>query len=290
LEFNRSAAIDLHIHSTASDGTLTPAQLVAMAVEMGLGAIAITDHDSLAGSREALIEGIPESLGFITGVEVSADPPPSYPGSGSIHILGYGIRLDDPELNRALEKLQDARKDRNPLIVARLNQLGVPITLKEVELEAGEGGQPGRPHIAKVLIRKGIAADIDDAFDRFLGNGRPAYIDKFRIDSAAAIQLINAAGGIPVLAHPCLLELDSDDQLDELLREMMSMGLKGMEVYFTDHSAAQTQRYAELATRHDLLMTGGTDFHGDTHPGTRMGVGKGDLFVPYALYENLIGC
>jgi hypothetical protein len=290
LAFNRPSAIDLHIHSTASDGTLSPPQLVAMAVELGLGAIAITDHDSIAGSREALLEGIPDSLGFLTGVEISAEPPPSYPGSGSIHILGYGIRLDDPELNRALEKLQDARKDRNPLIVARLNQLGVPITLKEVEQEAGEGGRPGRPHIAKVMIRKGIATDIDDAFDRYLGNGRPAYIDKFRVDFAAAIQLINAAGGTPVLAHPCLLELESDDQLDELLREMVSMGLKGLEVHFTDHSAEQTRCYAELARRYDLLMTGGTDFHGGTHPGTRMGVGKGDLVVPYALYEKLIGC
>lgn len=290
MAFNRPSAIDLHIHSTASDGTLSPPQLVAMAVELGLGAIAITDHDSIAGSREALLEGIPDSLGFLTGVEISAEPPPSYPGSGSIHILGYGIRLDDPELNRALEKLQDARKDRNPLIVARLNQLGVPITLKEVEQEAGEGGQPGRPHIAKVMIRKGIATDIDDAFDRYLGNGRPAYIDKFRVDFAAAIQLINAAGGTPVLAHPCLLELESDDQLDELLREMVSMGLKGLEVHFTDHSAEQTRCYAELARRYDLLMTGGTDFHGSTHPGTRMGVGKGDLVVPYALYEKLIGC
>jgi len=290
LEFKRPAAIDLHIHSTASDGTLSPATLVAMAVNLGLGAIAITDHDSIAGSREALLEGIPDALGFLTGVEISAEPPPSYPGSGSIHILGYGVRLDDPELNRALEKLQDARKDRNPLIIARLNQLGIPITLKEVEQEAGEGGQAGRPHIASLLIRKGIATNIDDAFDRYLGNGRPAYVDKFRIDSAAAIQLINAAGGTPVLAHPCLLQLESDDQLDEILHEMVSMGLKGLEVYFSDHSTEQTRRYAELAVRHDLLMTGGTDFHGDTLPGTRMGVGKGNLLVPYALYEKLIGC
>lgn len=289
MEYKRPTAIDLHIHSTASDGTLSPAALVAMAVSLGLGAIAITDHDSIAGSREALLEGIPEPLGFLTGVEISAEPPPSYPGKGSLHILGYGIRLDDPELNRTLEKLQDARKDRNPRIVALLNQLGIPMTMQEVEQEAGEGGQPGRPHIANLLIRKGVVADIDAAFDRYLGNGRPAYVDKFRIESVDAIRLINAAGGIPVLAHPCLLELEHDDQLDEILREMVSMGLKGIEVYFTAHTAEQTRRYAELASRYDLLMTGGTDFHGDMHPGTRMGVGRGDLLVPYHLYENLIG-
>jgi predicted metal-dependent phosphoesterase TrpH len=290
LEFKHPLAVDLHIHSTASDGSLSPAALIAMAVDLGLGAIAITDHDSIAGSREALLDGIPDALGFLTGVEISAEPPPSYPGSGSIHILGYGIRLDDPELNRTLEKLQDARKDRNPQIIARLNQLGIPLTMREVMEEAGENGQPGRPHIAGLLVKKGVVTDMDDAFGRYLGHGRPAYVDKFRIESAQAIQLINAAGGIPVLAHPCLLELEHDDQLEEILREMVSLGLKGLEVYFSDHSIEQTRRYASLAARHDLLMTGGTDFHGDIHPGTRMGVGKGDLLVPYELYEKLIGC
>jgi hypothetical protein len=288
LEFRPQSAIDLHIHSTASDGTLTPAEIIALARRLGLGAISITDHDSIAGSREAVLGGIPEDLGFLTGVEISAEPPPSYPGAGSIHILGYGMRLDDPELNGTLHKLQDARKDRNPQIIARLNKLGIPIRLEEVEREAGDG-QPGRPHIAKLLVKKGLVGTIDDAFDRYLGNGRPGYVDKFRIECCRAIELINAAGGVPVLAHPCLLELESDQQLDEILREMMAMGLKGLEVYFTDHTAEQTLRYAELAKRCDLLMTGGTDFHGGTLPETRMGVGKGDLHVPFALYEKLIG-
>ena len=288
MEFRPQPSIDLHIHSTASDGTLTPADIIALALRLRLGAISITDHDSIAGSREALLNGIPEALGFLTGVEISAEPPPSYPGAGSIHILGYGMRLDDPELNGTLEKLQDARKDRNPQIVARLNKLGIAIRLEEVEREAGDG-QPGRPHIAKLLVKKGIVRTIDDAFDRYLGNGKPAYVDKFRIESNQALELINAAGGIPVLAHPCLLELESDQQLDEILREMMSMGLKGLEVYFSEHSPEQTQRYTELAKRCDLLMTGGTDFHGDIQPEVQMGVGRGDLHVPFELYEKLIG-
>lgn len=279
--------IDLHIHSTASDGTFTPAQLLAMAVQLNLGAIAITDHDSIAGSREALLEGIPAELGFLTGVEISAEPPPSYPGSGSIHILGYAIRLDDPELNRALEKLQEARKSRNPEIVDRLKRIGIKISLEEIEREAGEG-QAGRPHIAALLVKKGVAKSIDDAFDRFLSNGRPGYADKFRVECSQAITLINAAGGVPVLAHPCLLEMDADDHIEALLQEMIAMGLKGLEVYFTDHTAEQTRRFAELARRHELIMTGGTDFHGATLPNVRMGTGKGDLHVPYALYERLI--
>ena len=288
MEFKSQPSIDLHIHSTASDGTLSPADIIALALRLRLGAISITDHDSLAGCREALLNGIPNELGFLTGVEISAEPPPSYPGAGSIHILGYGMRLDDPELNRTLEKLQDARKDRNPQIIARLTKLGIAIRLEEVEREAGDG-QPGRPHIAKLLVKKGIVRTIDDAFDRYLGNGKPAYVDKFRIESSQAIGLINASGGIPVLAHPCLLELENDQQLDEILREMISMGLKGVEVYFSAHTPEQTRWYAALAKRHDLLMSGGTDFHGDTQPEIQMGVGRGDLRVPFELYEKLIG-
>jgi 3',5'-nucleoside bisphosphate phosphatase len=287
LEFRPSSSIDLHIHSTASDGTLSPAEIISLALRLPLVAISITDHDSIAGSREALLCGVPDELGFLTGVEISAEPPPSYGGPGSIHILGYGLRLDDPELNRALEKLQDARKDRNPEIIARLNKLGISIRIEEVEKEAGDG-QPGRPHIAKLLVKKGVVKTLEAAFDRYLGNGKPAYVDKFRIECSQAIELINAAGGIPVLAHPCLLELENEEQLDEMLLEMMSMGLKGLEVYFPQHSPEQTRRYAALARRHDLFMTGGTDFHGDIQPEIQMGVGKGDLHVPFALYEKLI--
>jgi hypothetical protein len=287
LEFRPAAAIDLHIHSTASDGTLAPAEIIALAVRLGLGAISITDHDSIAGSREALLSGVPADLGFLTGVEISAEPPPSYPGAGSIHILGYGLRLDDPELNRTLEKLQDSRRQRNPEIIARLNKLGIAIRIEEVEREAADG-QPGRPHIAKLLVQKGVVKTIDDAFDRYLGNGKPAYVDKYRIESNHAIELINAAGGIPVLAHPCLLELERVEPLEDLLQEMMSMGLKGLEVYYPLHSPEQARQYADLALRHHLLMTGGTDFHGDIQPEIQMGVGKGDLHIPFALYEKLL--
>jgi 3',5'-nucleoside bisphosphate phosphatase len=287
LEFKPAASIDLHIHSRASDGTLSPAEVIALASRLNLRAISITDHDSIAGSREALLGGIPNTLGFLTGVEISAEPPPSYPGAGSIHILGYGFRLDDPELNRTLERLQDSRRGRNPEIVARLNKLGIPIRIEEVEREAADG-QPGRPHIAKLLIKKGVVKTMDDAFDRYLGNGKPAYVDKFRIESNQAIGLINAAGGIPVLAHPCLLELESVEQLDDLLQEMMSMGLKGLEVYYPQHSPEQTRQYADLAARHRLLMTGGTDFHGDIQPEIQLGIGKGEFHVPFWLYEKLI--
>jgi predicted metal-dependent phosphoesterase TrpH len=287
LEFSRHVSIDLHIHTTASDGTFTPAQVVSHAHRLKLKAIAITDHDTVAGSKEALLSGIPPSLEFLTGVEISATPPSFYPGSGSFHLLGYSIRLDDPQLNRTLEKLQQARKNRNPAIINRLNELGISVTLDEVRREAGKG-QLGRPHIAQLMVKKRAVASIDEAFDRFLGTGKPAYVDKQRVECFKAIEIILAAGGVPVLAHPGLLDYKTDNQLDELIGELKKAGIQGVEVYYSGHTPDQTRRYAELAKRHDLLMTGGSDFHGAIQPEIEMGSGQGDLIVPYELFEKLI--
>jgi predicted metal-dependent phosphoesterase TrpH len=287
LEFSRHVSIDLHIHTTASDGTFTPEQVISHAHQLKLKAIAITDHDTVAGSKEALRSGIPPSLGFLTGVEISSTPPPFYPGSGSFHLLGYSIRLDDPQLNRTLEKLQQARKNRNPAIINRLNELGISITLDEVRKEAGEG-QLGRPHIAQLMVKKGVAASIDEAFDQFLGTGKPAYVDKQRVECFKAIEIITDAGGIPVLAHPSLLNCKNENQIDELIGKLKKAGIEGVEVYYSGHTPDQTRLYAELAQRHDLLMTGGSDFHGAIQPEIEMGSGQGDLIVPYELFEKLI--
>ena len=178
-------------------------------------------------------------------------------------------------------------KNRNPAIIKRLNALGISITLDEVREEA-EGGQIGRPHIAHRMLKKGLVASIDEAFDRFLGAGKPAYVDKQRIECFTAIEIIMEAGGIAVVAHPGLLDYKNDSQLDELIGNLKNAGIQGMEVYYTGHTPEQTRLYAELAKRHDLLMTGGSDFHGAIQPEIEMGSGKGDLFVPYELYEKLI--
>lgn len=279
--------IDLHIHTTASDGTYTPLEIISHAQKLNLKAIAITDHDTVAGSYEALQAGIPPSLGFLTGVEISAAAPPFYPGSGSFHILGYSIRLDDPILNRTLEKLRRARKNRNPAIIERLQELGISLTLEEVREEAGEG-QLARPHIAKLMLKKGIVTSMDEAFDKFLGVGKPAYVDKYRIECASAIDIIHGAGGIPVLAHPGLLDFQNDTQFTELIAKLKKMGIRGVEVYYPGHTPDQTQLFSELAQQHDLLMTGGTDFHGAMHPKINMGSGRGDLRIPYELYDKLV--
>ena len=287
MDYSKQLGIDLHIHTTASDGTLTPSEVISLALKLKLKAIAITDHDTLAGSKAALQAGIPSPLNFLTGVEISAAPPIFYAASGSFHLLGYSIRIDDPALNQALEKLQQARKNRNPAIISRLNDLGITITLDEVCQEAGEG-QLGRPHIGQVLVKNAVVKSMDEAFTRFLGAGGPAYVDKYRIECHKAIELILQAGGIPVLAHPSLLDCETKDQFDELIAGLKEIGIQGVEVYYPEHSPEQTRLFAELAQHHNLLMTGGTDFHGAIQPQIEIESGRGDLHVPYELYEKLI--
>ncbi|MFH0725657.1 MAG: PHP domain-containing protein [Pseudomonadota bacterium] len=280
------AFIDLHIHSTASDGTLSPAEIIRTAQKTGLSAISITDHDTLAGAGEALGAGIPASLGFVTGVEISTDPPSQFSLSGSMHLLGYGIRLDDAGLNTELTKLQEARANRNPRIVHRLNQLGFALSYESLLTSCD--GQLSRPHIAQQLVEKGYISSIDEAFDKYLGNGRPAYVDKYHLNWHRAIQVIRESGGLAVLAHPCLLDLPNEDALEKLIVILKSAGLGGIEVYYPEHTVSQTERFRALALRHRLKMTGGTDFHGAITPGIEMGIGKGDFFIPYSLYENLM--
>jgi hypothetical protein len=286
LDSNFTPGIDLHIHSTASDGTLTPAEILALAEKLHLSAIAITDHDTIEGSLAALDIGIPDGLDFLTGVEISASPPPTCPCFGSLHILGYGIDLKHVAFNAALSKLQEARKNRTPRIINSLNELGVALTAKDIRLKPGQN-QLGRPHIAEAMVKKGIVSSINEAFDKYLGTGRPAYVDKYRLASHEAISIIVAAGGIPVLAHPVLIKFKGDASLEGLIGTLKAMGLKGLEVFYSEHSAVLTAAYTACAKRHGLLITGGTDFHGSLKPDIQLGCGRGDLHIPYEIYTQL---
>jgi predicted metal-dependent phosphoesterase TrpH len=279
--------IDLHIHSTASDGTLTPQEILTQAKNLQLGAIAITDHDTLDGSKDALSVGIPPSIKFLTGVEISSEPPPSFSSAGSFHMLGYAVDVDHPQLNHTLSMLRDSRKRRNPQILKQLSRLGIEIALDEVRNLAGNC-QLGRPHIAQLMVEKGYVPSIDAAFDEYLGNGKPAYVDRFRFECEETIKAILNAGGIPVLAHPLLLGIKETDIFENLIAVLTEMGLKGIEVYYPEHTKNFIQYYSRLARHYNLLMTGGTDFHGDIKPEIKMGTGKGNFFVSYELYEKLI--
>ncbi len=278
--------IDLHIHSTASDGTLTPAEIIARAHRLGLAAIAITDHDTVAGVTQAMAAGIPSGLHYLSGVEISTAAPRRYPCRGSLHLLGYGFNPNDEPLRQALTRLQNARKDRNPRIIAKLNRLGIPLSLNQLEEGAGDA-QIGRPHIANWLVAHGVVQSFDEAFARYLGVGQPAYADKYRIDCEAAIALIRNAGGIPVLAHPALIAPQGSWPLETLIHELQSCGLMGIEAYYPEHTPEQTRTYLEWAARYDLAATGGTDFHGAIKAGIEMGCGGGDFQVPYRCYAQL---
>jgi predicted metal-dependent phosphoesterase TrpH len=258
-----------------------------MAVRLGLKAIAITDHDSLSGSAAAVAGGIPSTLRFLTGIEISAASPEGYRVNGSVHILGYGIDPDHGGLNAMLRVLKRSRENRNPQIIAQLNALGLDLSTDELARVVG-GATAGRPHIARLMVAKGMAASINDAFDRFLGKNRPAYVEKYRVPMAEAIGTINDAGGIAVLAHPYLTGLTDPTTFEAFLLTLQTMGLKGIEAIYPGHNEAATAEYCRLARKYDLLITGGTDFHGEVTPGIRMGSGDGSFFVPYSIYEKLM--
>ncbi|MEW6377703.1 MAG: PHP domain-containing protein, partial [Thermodesulfobacteriota bacterium] len=212
--------VDLHLHTTASDGVMRPSEIVRYAKVKGLQAIAITDHDTIEGLEEGLSEG--ERIGFevIPGVEISAKHSP-----GSMHLLGYFLDIHHPLLNERLKYLQKARAERNPKIVEKLNQMGIKVTYEEV-LEASGGGQVGRPHFAHVLVERGYVRNFQEAFDRFLKKGAPAYVEKIRFTASEAIHFIREANGVAVLGHPKTLGVDGYSALESLLLQLVEEGLK----------------------------------------------------------------
>ena len=286
MDYKKQAGIDLHIHSNASDGSFSPDDIFRHAIRLGLKAISITDHDTLGGVRDALYMGIPESIKFIPGVEISAELPEYYEFTGGCHILGYFINPEHPPLNDALKILQDARIKRNPAIIKKLHALGIDISLEDVGKDT-QTRQAGRPHIAQAMVKKQIVRSIDEAFEKYLGYGKSAYVAKYRIPCAEAIALIRDACGIPVLAHPFLIGTIDAASFETLIKKQKAMGLMGIEVYYPGHTADMKTHFASVARRFDLLITGGTDFHGTLTPGIEMGIGKGDMFIPYCLYEKL---
>jgi ribonuclease III len=278
--------IDLHIHSTASDGSFSPLEILTLAQKTGLRAISLTDHDSITGIKEILnnIHSFP--LEFITGVEISCEPPEIFKTLGGIHLLGYGFSLYYRRLNQFLEEAVKAREKRNPRIIERLNGLGFDISLAEVEERFG-ADQAGRPHIAELMKEKGYVNSFREAFDKYLGKDKPAYVEKFKISCEDAIKIILDAGGLPVLAHPGLLEFNKTRGLEEFIDVLTGFGLQGIEVFYTDHDDAKREYLQDLAHDRKLLTTGGSDFHGQFNQGVKLGRGKDNLRVKYSVFKNL---
>jgi len=260
---------------------MRPAEIVRYAKEKGLQAIAITDHDTIDGLEEGVSEGKKMGFEVIPGVEISAKHSP-----GSMHLLGYFLDIEHPFLNERLQYLQKARADRNPKIVEKLNELGINVTYEEVQ-EASGGGQVGRPHFAQVLVRKGYVRNFQEAFDRFLKKGASAYVEKFRFTSTEALHFIREARGIAVLAHPNTLGLKGYSELENLLLQLVGEGLKGIEVYYPEHSSSEIAQYKTLAQRHGLVTTGGTDYHGIEGTDLDIGVGRGEMRLPYSIVLEL---
>ncbi len=274
--------VELHCHSTASDGTLTPTQVVELAERCGLTAIALTDHDTVAGVGEAASAAGRLNIDFLPGIEISAE----YPPPGTLHILGYGVDPENPKLQRLTETLLAGRDNRNPRIVAKLNEMNVAVSMKEWEDEA-KGGVLGRPHLAAILLRKGYVNSIKQAFDKFLGQGAPAYADKERLTPRQAIERIRESGGVPVLAHPVQLRTSNDGQLERVIKDLLDLGLVGLEVIHSDHDAALVEKYTQLANRLGLLKTGGSDFHGSNKKDIELGLARGRR-IPREFYDRLI--
>jgi len=275
--------IDLHCHSTASDGTLPPAQVVRLAVESGLSALALTDHDTIAGVAEAAAEAARFNLDFLPGIEISCE----YPHPGTMHLLGYGVNPASPVLRDLTTTLLAGRDNRNPKIIARLNELGVAITMEEVRQESG-GTVMGRPHIAAILKRKGYVTSVKQAFDKYLAPGGLAYFDKERLTAKAAIAMVIECGGLPVLAHPVQLRTSNDAELERVIKDLIDVGLAGIEVIHSDHDDVLVTKYNQLAERYNLLKTGGSDFHGPTVKDIQLGNARGRK-IPRRFFDDLVG-
>lgn len=279
--------IDLHIHSTASDGSLSPADILTLAKSVGVKAISITDHDTIDGIKEVLNHPLPSSLACIPGVEISCSPPPEFKNLGSIHMLGYGFSVYDRGLNTLLENAKKARTDRNPQIIEKLKNLGFDISMARVEARFG-ADQTGRPHIAEFMKENGYVTSFKEAFDKYLGKDKPAYVNKFKVSCQSAIETIHQAGGLAVLAHPGLLTFQKTGQDKEFIDILAQCGLDGMEVFYSDHSPERTQYYKDMASEKGLIVTGGSDFHGSFNKGVELGTGKDNLRIDYSVYTRLI--
>jgi predicted metal-dependent phosphoesterase TrpH len=262
---------DLHLHTNFSDGTYTPEELAAQGRAHGLAAMALTDHDTVAGCPR--MAAACESLGieFIAGTELTAEH-----NGVEVHLLGYCLDLQNETFLKELTRFQDVRRKRIIEMTGKLNDLGVPLTAEKV-FALANCRSPGRPHVARALVQEGFCATLDEAFERFLRNNRPAWVPKFKMSAATAIDLIHLADGVAVMAHPGL------NRTDDVIPEVVAAGLDGLECFHSKHSSATSNHYLQIADQFGLLVSGGSDCHG-------MNKGKpliGTVRIPYRHVEKI---
>ncbi len=271
--------VDFHTHTSASDGIKTPSELIDLAIENGLVVMAVTDHDTVDGIDEALDYAEERGFDLIPGIEFSIDH-----DRGSFHLIGLNIDHTEPELQGAIKVLAEHRDTRAARIVEDLNNHGIGITYDEVVQEAGSGSV-GRPHIARVLVRHGLGESVRDIFDNFLVKGTPGYVKKYKIGIDHAIMVIKKAGGLPLIAHPVSLDFGSFDEFESLLVDMVQRGVRGFEVYAPMHTEDQVSLFLEIARTHDLIISGGSDYHGDKNE--KLGYYTDERPIPFSVYEEL---
>ena len=271
--------IDLHTHSLKSDGSMTPAEVVREAKRAGLAAIALSDHDTVDGIREAVAEGEKIGVEVIPAIEFSVQ------SKTETHILGYFIDIENPDLLKTLKEVVDLRIERNYVTCQRLNELGFDITIEEVRALA-PNNFVGRAHFARVLMDKGYTKSVKEGFDLYMTSGKYAYCEKQRLTARDAVELIGKCGGISFLAHPHLTKL-GDDELKEFLKELKGFGLSGLEGYYTDYTPEMQEKYQAMAKELALLISGGTDFHAAMKPHISIGTGLGNMKIPYSVLEAM---
>jgi predicted metal-dependent phosphoesterase TrpH len=280
--------IDLHTHTNESDGSLSPAELVARAAAMGLEALAICDHDTLAGFDKAVPAAQAARLDLVCGIELSTKLE-TQPGvrPKTVHLLGYFLNGPAPDSFRQwLGSIQQARRDRNRRLVEKLNRLGVAITLEEVE--AIGRNLTGRPHFAQVMLAKGYVSSVQQAFDEYLDESAKAYVYREEPSFAEGVRRIRQAGGLTSLAHPLRLMKNRDGEFDALLAQLVETGLDALEVYYSEHGPQDVARFLDLARRYGLAVTGGSDFHGKAKPHIELGRGlAGNLSIPKRVLDEL---
>jgi hypothetical protein len=282
--------IDLHTHTDQSDGTVAPAQLVQNALDLELEALGITDHDLLVGYDLAAPVAAEKGLELICGVELSTRLAPKNPGVrlSSVHLLGYF--LEEPPaagFRQWLRSHQESRRQRNRDLIAKLQSLGVDITLEEVQVLGRN--LTGRPHFAQVLLKKGYVSSMQEAFDVYLADWAKAAVDREEPTLLEAVRYVREGGGLPSLAHPVRLHCGRDlEELRALVRQLVDAGLEGIEVYHSEQGPAEIELYLLIAAEFSLVATGGSDFHGNNKPAIHLGTGKGgNLNLPYSLLEGM---